>query len=322
MASLSPPPPPIAADDPHWCDQGMSPPCLLGMSVYIWVLLIVGSMLTVCCCLLIYMSQRRRGNTCSSMCTFMEAVFTAGHSDPKRSRVYGRASSSHPRMDLAEAQNCCCCFPLSVGLVLLGVIDMTRLGLAIAYAADSLSIYMQTDTVRFGPDAAFAGLMVPHAREVAEGFLWPSLVISSIKCVIWLLVYLTICCECVAPIQLLLLYLPADFVHTIFFAAHNCGFAQELCQVDIRVYDASGHVGVRRNYLPDIPPRPLFLDGRGVPEVCLSFQEREIAVCAADVVGCFLLSWCIFYIGYSRIRSWRRHDGPIRDGIRGPTQYV
>ena len=273
----------------------------------------------LCCCTYLLVQQRRRGNTISSLCTFCEAVFTAAHSNPKQSRIYGRASSSRPRLDLFEAQNCCCCFPLSLGFLLLGLLDLARLGLLIAFSIDGLAVYMQTDTARFGASAAYADLMVPHAREVAEGFLWPALIINSIKVVLWALTFLTICCECITPIRLLLLYIPADLVHSIVFAAHNTNFAQELCQVDLKVYQLTGHVGVRRNYLADLPPGPLMLDHRGVPDVCISYQQREIAVCAADVVGCALLSFCIYYIGYSRIRSWKRDNGPIRDGL---SQFV
>ena len=156
---------------------------------------------------------------------YCEAVLSAAHADPKQSRLHGRASSSRPRLDLAEAQECCCCFPLSLGMVLLGVIDLARLGLVVAYAIDGIIVYQQTDYVRY-PDAIYSHLMVPHAREVAEGFLWPSAILSGIKIVIWLMVLLTICCEFANPLRLLLLFLPIDWIHTIIFAAQNVNFAQ------------------------------------------------------------------------------------------------
>lgn len=252
---------------------------------------------------------------------YCEAVLSAAHADPKQSRFHGRASSSRPRLDLAEAQECCCCFPLSLGMVLLGVIDLARLGLVVAYAIDGIIVYQQTDYVRY-PDAIYSHLMVPHAREVAEGFLWPSAILSGIKIVIWLMVLLTICCEFANPLRLLLLFLPIDWIHTIIFAAQNVNFAQELCQVDLRVFAHSGHVGVRRNYLANLPPGPLLLDSRGVPDVCISFELQEIAVACADCIGTTLLTICIGYIGYSRLRSWFRGDGAIRNGLDRGTYRV
>merc|ERR1712224_1105746 len=120
--------------------------------------------------------------------------------------------------------------------------------------------------------------------------------LSGIKIVIWLMVLLTICCEFANPLRLLLLFLPIDWIHTIIFAAQNVNFAQELCQVDLRVFAHSGHVGVRRNYLANLPPGPLLLDSRGVPDVCISFELQEIAVACADCVGTTLLTICIGYI--------------------------
>jgi hypothetical protein len=203
----------------------MSPPCLNGLSVWIWVLLIVGAVLVFLFWAVWCWRQQRQGVTIAKSFSFLEAVLSAAHSDPKLSRLHGRASSSHPRLDLAEAQACCCCLPLSLGLTLLGLVDLARLGVVIAYAAESIGTYEQTDFERH-PDAAYAHLMVPHARQVAESFLWPSLVISGIKAALWLLCIPTLCCELVWPLRLLLVWLPVDWIHTAVFAANNANFAQ------------------------------------------------------------------------------------------------
>ena len=75
-------------------------------------------------------------------------------------------------------------------------------------------------------EAAYAHLMVPHARAVAEGFLWPSLIISGIKAVLWCLCIPTLCCQLLLPLRALLLWLPVDLIHTAIFAANNANFAQ------------------------------------------------------------------------------------------------
>ena len=172
--------------------------------------------------------QRREGVTVAKGLSFLEAVLSAAHSDPKLSRLHGRASSTYPRLDLAEAQECCCCLPLSLGLTLLGLVDLARLGVVIVYAAESIGTYGQTDFQRY-PDAAYAHLMVPHARQVAEAYLWPSLVISGIKAALWLLCIPTLCCELVWPLRLLLAWLPVELVHTAVFAANNANFAPVPC---------------------------------------------------------------------------------------------
>jgi len=311
--SSSPPSPPHGPDA-SFCDPGVDPPCFLGLGVWVWVLLILGLFGCVGAWLVFFWMHARRGNTPGQLAKFAEAVFFAAHSHPNDSRLHGRAASSHPCIDLLEAQNCCCCLPLSLGLLLLGVIDCTRLALGIVYAADSIVIYTQTD-----PDdaaAAYAGLMVPVLRQNVEGYLWPCLLNDSIKVLLWTLVALTVCWEMNGPIQLLLAWLPVDLAFTVVFAVFNSQSAEELCQVDLRVYAASGHVGFRRNYLSHLPPGPLLLDARGVPDVCLTFWRQEVAVAAGDCVGCAILSWCIFYIGVSRMRSWDRASGPIRGGLQ------
>ena len=244
----------------------MSPPCLNGLSVWIWVLLIVGGVFVFVFWMYWCWRQRRKGVTLSKSLSFLEAVLSAAHSDPKLSRLHGRASSSRPRLDLLEAQECCCCFSLSLGLMLLGLVDLARLGVLIAYAAESIGTYQQTDFERF-PDAVYAHLMVPHARQVAESYLWPAVIISGVKAALWLVVFLTLCSELIWPVRLLLMWVPVDWVHSAVFAANNANFAQELCQVDLKIFAQSGHVGFRRNYLLSLPPGPLLLTAKRVPEV-------------------------------------------------------
>merc|ERR1712023_107237 len=156
-------------------------------------------------------------------------------------------------------------------------------------------------------------MMVPTLRDAVESYLWPCMLSSGIKLLLWVLVTLTICLEISAPLKLLLLWLPVDLGFTVVHAVFNSMFAQDVCQVDLRVHGASGHVGARRNYLAHLPPGPLLLDDRGVPDVCLTFWRQEVAVAAADCVGCAILSVCILYIGWSRLRSWDRLGGPIRN---------
>lgn len=331
MAAPSAPPP--YAPDASWCDPGVAPPCLLGLGTWVWILLIVGFSLCACCWLYFCFVQYRRGNTPSQLCRFAEAVLSAGHSYPENSRLHGRASSASsgrpccdgPCLDLAEAQNCCCCLPLSLGLTLLGVLDLTRLGLAIAYAADGITVYTQTHTETYehdGSRAAFAGAMVPALREAVEAYLWPCLISSALKAALWLVAILAMCCEFAFPVRLLLLYLPVDLAFTVVFAVFNTQYAEDMCIVDLAVYAMSGHVGARRNYLAHIPPGPLLLDSRGVPFLCNAFWRQELTIAASDCVGCFLLSWCILYIGWSRLRSWDRLGGPIKNGITSMTQRV
>ena len=92
-------------------------------------------------------------------------------------------------------------------------------------------------------------------------------------------------------------------------------------EVDLRVYQQSGHVGPRKNYLAALPPGPLLLDERQVPWVCVSFWRQELTIALADVFGCALLTICIGYIGWSRLRAWERLGGPIKGGI-GSHQFV
>ena len=48
----------------------------------------------------------------------------------------------------------------------------------------------------------------------------------------------------------------------------------------------------------------------------MSFARQEILVGVADTVGSAILGLCIFYIGWSRHRSWLRSGGAIVGGLR------
>ena len=217
---MHPPPPP----DDTYCDAGMEAPCQNGLSVWIWIVLSLGAVALFGCWIYICWWNYQHG-TPAQRCTYCEAVLSAAHADPKQSRLHGRASSSHPRLDLFEGQQCCCCLPLGVGVLLLGLVDCTRLGVALAYALDGIATYQQTDFVRF-PDAQYAHLMVPHAREVAEGILWPAIIITGIKAALWLCTFPSLCLDLAAPLKALLFWLPIDLVHTFIFAVKNAQFAQ------------------------------------------------------------------------------------------------
>ena len=66
--------------------------------------------------------------TPSRLLSFLEAVLAAQHANVSSSRGAGRpVRHSRPIYDLVEARNCCCCFSLPVGLLLLGAADLTRL---------------------------------------------------------------------------------------------------------------------------------------------------------------------------------------------------
>lgn len=315
-------PPPHAPGYAGWCDPGVAPPCLYGLGTWVWILLIVGFSLCFLGLLCFMWRCYRQGNSLTQLCGFGEAVLSAAHSYPNNGRLHGRASSSHPCLDLIEAQNCCCCFPLSLGLTLLGVLDLTRLSLEFAYDLDGIIIYGQTFSSSQAQPAPFDGLMVPVLRESVEAYLWPCMIASSVKMVLWVLTVLGVCCEVATPLRLLILYLPVDFGFTVVFAVFNTMFAEEICQVDLRIYAQSQHIGVRRNYLANLPPGPLMLDERGVPEVCRAFFRQELTVALSDCVGCVLLGWCIFYIGYSRLRSWDRFGGAIKNGITTGTRSI
>lgn len=296
------------------CDEGMAAPCLNGLSVWIWIVLITGFALLCCGALLCMALNAQRGNTPCEILRFAEAVFTASHSVPSNSRLYGRgAPSDWPCLDLVEAQNCCCCLPIGLGLLLLGLVDMARLGVSFAYGLDSIIVYSQT-----APGEMYAGMMEQGLRSNVEAYLWPCMVVSGLKLLNWLLVVLSSCCELETPIRALLWLLPVDLGFSIVFANYNAMYAQQLCITDVQVYAASGHIGVRRNYLAELPPPPLHVDTNGIPEVCHHFWRQETAVAASDCVACAVLAVCIAYMSWSRLRAWDRESGPIKNSAFGP----
>ena len=46
--SLPPPSPPAAPSGNGWCDEGVAPPCLLGLAVWVWIVLILGALVCLC----------------------------------------------------------------------------------------------------------------------------------------------------------------------------------------------------------------------------------------------------------------------------------
>ena len=161
--SLPPSPTPVGTG---FCDHGMDPPCLHGLSTWIWVVLILGAVLLtgfwIWCC----WRQHRQGVTPSKGLNFLEAVLSAAHSDPDQSRLHGRASTKHPRLDLFEAQECCCFFPLSLGLTLLGMVDLARLGYVIAYAGDSSTQALAPSVIVVVPWLTHLSSISVHSRNL------------------------------------------------------------------------------------------------------------------------------------------------------------
>lgn len=91
---------------------------------------------------------------------------------------------------------------------------------------------MQTHTDTYehdGSTAVFAGLMVPTLRAAVEAFLWPCLLASGVKIVLWLVAIPSLCCEFGTPVKLLLAYLPVDLGFTVVFAIFNTQFAEDMC---------------------------------------------------------------------------------------------
>merc|ERR1712216_1111441 len=119
---------------------------------------------------------------------------SAAHADSSQNRLHSKGYSSNPRLDLIEAVDCCCCLPLPSGLALLGLFDLARLGVALFYAAEGLSVYLSADA---------SSLMEPSVQETIEGTLWPSVVLCSFKIFIWVLVYLALCVSATLPLRML-----------------------------------------------------------------------------------------------------------------------
>lgn len=169
--------PDMPLDAVTWCDptnydargQQLEGPCLHGLAWWIWLLLILG----FCCCTLPVIwkvrASHKVGITPGRVLSFWEAVMLANHAYPDKSRLKGRPMQGiTPLDDLIQAQNCCCCLSLHKGLLLLSLVDLARLGVQLALAIDSLSIYQQTEGPDVVPNAdpRLAGLMDPELRRV------------------------------------------------------------------------------------------------------------------------------------------------------------
>ena len=108
---------------------------------------------------------------------------------PLLSRLGGRPMRGiSPLDDLIQAQNCCCCLSLRKGLVLLGLVDLARLGVHLAYAFDSIGIYQQTEVPQqsVGPSQPCP----PHwpyfsPHSVADSATYPPEVRSQLRLPPW-----------------------------------------------------------------------------------------------------------------------------------------
>jgi hypothetical protein len=110
-----------------------------------------------------------------------------------------------------------------------------------------------------------------------------------------------------------------DLVHSIVFCVMHTDFARELCVVDLRIHNASGYIGFRRNYLERIQHSvPLMLGVDGVPEWCNVFTRQEIAVGIGDVLLCALVVLATLYYGGSLLRARLRMGG---DAIGSASKY-
>ena len=182
--------------------------CVAGLAPWVWAILGSGTGICICACSCYFMRNVRRGNTPSTLARYAEAVMTASHSYPSENRLHGRKSGSHPRLDLLEAQDCCCCLPLQIGLMIIGAFDLTRLVNSIAYAADGIDMYTQP-----GWTAPADTLHLQRA----------SLVVACPKALFWLLLPFSMCTEGTTVLSLLLVWLPIDLIYSIIFAALNAG---------------------------------------------------------------------------------------------------
>ena len=334
-AAHHPPPasPPSLPDYTHYCDptndgirgETLAGPCLHGLTWWVWLLIILGCTVCVCCIVVTCVVQARRGNSPQAMLRFWEAVLLANHANPSQSRLKGRPlrSRHHAARELVEAQNCCCCLPSRLGVVLIGAVYLMRLAVHVVFAIDAVVVYEQTDAAAY-PDSelAVAGVgMDPELRRFYLELMIASLAVYGAEAVMWML---TACCLAVQRIEalrLLFFLLPVDLIHSTCFAVLHSGRAIELCHVDLRIYAATGHVGFRRNYLQLLPPPAADAAGGswaatlpkahdGEPAACVEFWHAELAYAIVDCVLCALLLVYVTYIGCSYLRSSARGDGP------------
>ena len=184
--------PDMPLDAVTWCEptnydargQQLEGPCLYGLAWWIWLLLILG----FCCCtlpvILKVRASHKVGITPGRVVSFWEAVMLANHAYPHKSRLKGRPMQGiSPLDDLVQAQNCCCCLSLHKGLLLLSLIDLGRLGIQLALAIDSLSIYQQTEGPDVVPNAdpRLAGLMDPELRRVVIELCIAVIIVAGTK---------------------------------------------------------------------------------------------------------------------------------------------
>ena len=361
MADISPPyidpappiSPPLPASPPvmppymvTWCDpknydvrgQELDGPCLHGLSWWIWLLLILGA----CCCLVPIgwklRGMAKQGITPGRIISFWEAVMLANHAVPSKSRLGGRPMRGmSPLDDLIQAQNCCCCLSLRKGLVLLGLVDLARLGVHLAYAIDSIGIYQQTEVPQLpNADPRLAGLMDQELRRLVLELAIATIIVAGTKVLLWVVMWSTsLTMNLINPLRALMAWAPVELVTAIAATVVASTLNRDVCLVDISIYNATGwhsggFVGFRRNYLETLPDdRFEPLRTLNVPEVgpvaaaCEAFWFHELLFQIIDVVVCAFLLVYTIYIGYSHTQAVLSGDflstglGPRGSGKRG-----
>lgn len=319
-------PPPIAppAAPPNfvtWCDETnydadgepIEGPCMHGLAWWIWLLLILGVVLCIAPICWKIRTSAQQGITLRRLLEFWEAVMLANHADPWKARLQGRPMTGMSAIDdLLQAQDCCCCFTLPTGLAILGTIDLGRLAVHLVYAIMNIDIYDQTKGVP-GSDPRVLGLMdddrgyQPNLHKTIIEVCFASIVISGIKVLLWLFTCLTLTCECINPLRVVMIWAPVELLLMIAVSVTCSGLNRDICLVDISIYNAtgwhdSGYVGFRRNYLEQLPAdrfEALEVRHDGTLKVCEAYWFHELLLLILDCVLCFVLTVYTVYIGHS-----------------------
>jgi len=310
VSSPAAPPPPTSYVT--WCDpenvdargNQLSGPCLHGLAWWIWLMLIGGCVVCngLTCTLLLQM--QREGHTPSRLLSFLEAVLAANHSTPSKSRLQSREiRHSRPIYDLVEARNCCCCLPLWAGLALLAAFDLARLAIAIAFAADNLATYLPTGDA--GSDVA--GLMGAEPRRLAEDLALTTVAVCGIKALLWLGALLSLVQRGTRLLKLLLLWTPVELTYALVFCVMHSVNCRTFCEADVAIYEATGHVGFRRNFLTQ-------MGDQDAADACWQYWRQETAYTILDVVLATVLALYSGYIGLSLVQQLQ--DGVGRSSSR------
>lgn len=261
---------------------------------------------TCCACMKILGTP---GN-CIAALEALEGAFSAAHADPYKSRLSVRPHSDHPKMDLVEAIDCCCCLPVVIGVALLGLADLARLICSLYYAAESLSVYQQT-----GDGGPYAGLMDDSLRNSTDNLLWASVLMAGIKSLIWLLVLVALACTATLPLRALVVWIPFDLIYSCTFAALHTPRTNDLCLVDLRIHAlADGQPPTFRRAFLQSAPVTLPQLGAPPPALCDDYREQETMVVCIDCAACAVLGVWSCYMASSLLRRWERGNDPVRMG--------